>query len=280
MAKIMRYFINLFFIIFLALNIQHAWAAKLAIVIDDFGYRQHNEEQIISFSPNITIAVLPNSPNAKRIATIAHDSGNDVIIHLPMAPLGKQPLEKDTLFPSMNEAEVNRIVTSAVAKVPYAIGVNNHMGSLMTSNLTGMTNVMKVLSHYSMFFLDSKTIGKTQVKTAAGDYNIPVLTRDVFLDDQQKESAISQQFDLAVRLARKNGVAIAIGHPHPQTVNVLRSKIANLPVDIELTKLSQLVMPVSIPAQAPVKRKATLKDILGKCKKRIEEISNFKIEEE
>ncbi|MCO6544261.1 MAG: divergent polysaccharide deacetylase family protein [Gilliamella sp.] len=276
----MRYFINLFFTIFLTLNIQHAWAAKLAIVIDDFGYRQHNEEQIISFSPNITIAVLPNSPNAKRIATIAHDSGNDVIIHLPMAPLGKQPLEKDTLFPSMNEAEVNRIVTSAVAKVPYAVGVNNHMGSLMTSNLTGMTNVMKALSHYSMFFLDSKTIGKTQVKIAAGDYNIPVLTRDVFLDDQQKESAISQQFDLAVRLARKNGVAIAIGHPHPQTVNVLRSKIANLPVDIELTKLSQLVMPVSIPAQAPVKHKATLKDILGKCKKRIEEISNFKIEEE
>jgi uncharacterized protein len=272
----MRRFINLFFIIFLALNSNYVWAAKLAIVIDDFGYRQHNEEQIISFSPNITIAVLPNSPNAKRIATIAHNNGNDVLIHLPMAPLGKQPLEKDTLFPSMDEAEVNRIVTNAVERVPYAIGANNHMGSLMTSDLTGMIKVMKALSQYSIFFLDSKTIGKTQIKKAASYYNIPVLTRDVFLDAQQKESAISLQFDLAVKLARKNGVAIVIGHPHPQTINILKQKLANLPSDIELAKISQLI--TAIPAS--VNHKTTLKDILGKCKKRIEEISNFKIEEE
>ncbi|WP_085247691.1 divergent polysaccharide deacetylase family protein [Gilliamella mensalis] len=273
----MRHFINMIVVIsLLALNPYYVWAAKLALVIDDFGYRQRNEAQIIALSPNITIAVLPNSPNAKHIATIAHEHGNDVIIHLPMAPLGKQPLEKDTLFPTMSETEVNRIVTNAVERVPYAIGVNNHMGSLMTSNLTGMTHVMKVLSHHSMFFLDSKTIGKTQVKNAARNYNIPVLTRDVFLDDQQKENAISQQFDFAVTLARKNGVAIAIGHPHPQTVNVLRTKLANLPEDIELTKLSQLVMPIP----APVKHKITLKDIVEKCKKRIEEISNINIVEE
>ena len=86
-------------VLFLLFNANNVLAAKLALVIDDFGYRQHNEEQIISFSNNITIAVLPHSPNARRIATIAHEHGNDVIIHLPMAPLGKQPLEKDTLFP-------------------------------------------------------------------------------------------------------------------------------------------------------------------------------------
>ncbi|NUF49718.1 divergent polysaccharide deacetylase family protein [Gilliamella sp. ESL0250] len=267
-----RYFIIILIISLWALNTHSVWAAKLAIVIDDFGYRQHNEEQVISLSPNINVAVLPNSPHARRIANRAHDHGNDVIIHLPMAPLGKQPLEKDTLFPSMSEVEVNRIVTNAIEQVPHAIGVNNHMGSLMTSNLTGMAHVMKALSHYSMFFLDSKTIGKTQIKKAASYYNIPVLTRDVFLDDEQKESAISQQFDLAVKLARKNGVAIAIGHPHPQTINVLRTKLANLPEDIELTKLSHLI--TTIPTSA--KHKTTLKDIFEKCKKQIEELSNYK----
>ncbi|NUF28482.1 hypothetical protein GA0061081_1143 [Gilliamella bombicola] len=274
----MRCFIGLLVISLLVLNSPVLYAGQLVLVIDDFGYRQHNEEQIIGFSPLITIAVLPHSPNAKRIATMAHEHGNDVIIHLPMAPMNKQPLEKDTLFPSMNESEVKVIVDNAVERVPYAVGVNNHMGSLMTSNLSGMINVMKALSRYSMFFLDSKTIGKTQVKKAALDYNIPVLTRDVFLDDKQTESAISQQFDLAVKLARKNGVAIAIGHPHPQTVNVLRTKLANLPADIELVKLSQLITTVSDSVNH--KPKITLKEIIKKCKHRLEEIVNLKLVDE
>lgn len=253
----------------LLLCIQNAWAAKLAIVIDDFGYRQHNEEQIISFSPNITVAVLPNAPNAKRIATLAHNNGNDVIIHLPMAPMGKQPLEVDTLFPYMSENEINRIIKNAVDHVPYAIGVNNHMGSLMTSNFVGMEHVMQALANYSLFFLDSKTIGKTQVKAAASHYNISTAVRDVFLDDEQKESSIARQFDLAIAIARKNGSAIAIGHPHPQTVNVLRNKLAHLPADIELTRVSQLISP--LPVQP--KPKITILSIIEKYKKRFEEIS-------
>lgn len=258
-------------ILFLLFNANNVKAAKLALVIDDFGYRQRNEEQIISFSPNITVAVLPYSSNAKRIATIAHEHGNDVIIHLPMAPMGKQPLEKDTLFPYMSELEVKRIVDDAISRVPYAIGVNNHMGSLMTANLNGMHNVMKALSHYSMFFLDSKTIGNTQVKNAASEYNIAVIERDVFLDDQQKEYAIARQFDLAIKIAQKNGHAVAIGHPHPQTVNVLRTKLANLPDDIELLKVSQLI---TIP-RTKTKLKPTIKDIFEKYKKRFTDISNL-----
>ena len=258
-------------VLFLLFNTNNVLAAKLALVIDDFGYRQHNEEQIISFSSNITIAVLPHSPNARRIATMAHEHGNDVIIHLPMAPLGKQPLEKNTLFPYMSELEVKRIVDDAVSRVPYAIGVNNHMGSLMTANLNGMHNVMKALSHYSMFFLDSKTIGRTQVKNAASEYNIAVIGRDVFLDDQQKEYAIAQQFDLAIKIAQKNGHAIAIGHPHLQTVNVLRTKLANLPDDIELVKVSQLITT----PRTKSKLKPTIKDIFEKYKKRFTDISNL-----
>lgn len=266
-----RFIFTLIMTLFLS-NIQSVWAAKLVLVIDDFGYRQRNEEQIILLSPNITVAVLPNSPNAKHIATLAHNHGNDVIIHLPMAPMGKQPLEKDTLFPYMNEIEVQRIVTNAVERVPYAIGINNHMGSLMTSNLNGMQHVMKALSRYSMFFLDSKTIGKTKVKQAASEYNIPVIGRDVFLDDEQKENSIAHQFDVAVAIARKNGYAIAIGHPHPQTVNVLRSKLANLPIDVELTKLGQLITPLPSIKQP---KKVTLNDIVEKYKKLINDMYLF-----
>lgn len=232
-------------------------ASQLAIVIDDFGYRQQNEQKIISLSPNITIAVLPYSPHAKRMSTLANKQGNEVIIHLPMAPLSKQPLEKETLFPYMGEEEVNQIIANAVERVPYAIGVNNHMGSLMTSDLKGMEHVMKALNQYSFFYLDSKTIGKTQVMNAAQNYNIPVLVRDVFLDDKQNEIAIAHQFDIAIELARKKGQAIVIGHPYPQTVNVLTKKLSELPSDIQLVKLSQLIHPESLPEKPTL----TFKDI-------------------
>lgn len=216
-------------------------SAQLALVIDDFGYREHNEEQIISLSPNITVAVLPNSPNAKKMALLAHKKGNDVIIHLPMAPMGKQPLERDTLIPSMSEDEIHRIVSEAVEKVPYAIGINNHMGSLMTSDLIGMRKVMKSLSHYSLFFLDSKTIAKSQAIVAAKEYRVATVVRDVFLDDSQDEKSIALQFDLAIKQARKNGSAVAIGHPYPSTVKVLKDKLSHLPDDIQLIKVSTLV---------------------------------------
>lgn len=241
-------------------------AAKLAIVIDDFGYRKHNDEQIISLSPFITVAVLPNAPNAKQIATRAHENGNDVIIHLPMAPISKQPLEVDTLFPSMDERQIERIINNAVERVPYAIGVNNHMGSLMTADLAGMQRVMKALSNSAFFFLDSKTIGKSKVKESAAMYDVPIITRDVFLDDKQIESAISQQLDLAIAVARKRGEAIAIGHPHPQTVSALKNKLANLPADIELIKLSQLVTP------SPVKPKVTLTLIIETYQKKWQQV--------
>lgn len=109
----------------------------------------------------ISVAVLPDSPHAREMATKAHNSGHEVLIHLPMAPLSKQPLEKNTLRPEMSSDEIERIIRSAVNNVPYAVGINNHMGSKMTSNLFGMQKVMQALERYNLYFLDSVTIGNT-----------------------------------------------------------------------------------------------------------------------
>lgn len=111
---------------------------------------------------------LPLSPSlyypihrTPEMATKAHNSGHEVLIHLPMAPLSKQPLEKNTLRPEMSSDEIERIIRSAVNNVPYAVGINNHMGSKMTSNLFGMQKVMQALERYNLYFLDSVTIGNT-----------------------------------------------------------------------------------------------------------------------
>lgn len=218
-----------------------AYAGKLSIVIDDFGYRPAQENQVLQMPAAISVAVLPNAPHARDMATKAHQRGHEVLIHLPMAPLSKQPLEKDTLRPEMSADEIARIVREASEKVPFAVGLNNHMGSAMTSSLAGMQKVMQVLSHYNFYFLDSMTIGSSKSVQAAAGTSVKVIKRRVFLDDTQNEADIRRQFMRAVRLAQRDGSAIAIGHPHPTTVRVLQQMLPTLPADITLVRPSQLL---------------------------------------
>jgi len=217
------------------------YAGKLSIVIDDFGYRPAQENQVLQMPAAISVAVLPNAPHAREMATKAHQRGHEVLIHLPMAPLSKQPLEKDTLRPDMSAEEIARIIREAAADVPYAVGLNNHMGSAMTSSLPGMQKVMQVLDHYNFYFLDSMTIGNSQSTRAAAGTSVKVIKRRVFLDDTQNEADIRKQFTRAVRLAQRDGSAIAIGHPHPATVRVLQQMLPTLPADITLVRPSQLL---------------------------------------
>lgn len=224
--------------LFLSLS---AHAGKLSIVIDDFGYRPKEENKVLQMPTAISIAVLPNAPHAREMATKAHQGGREVLIHLPMAPLSKQPLEKDTLTPEMSSTEIERIIREASGKVPFAVGLNNHMGSKMTSSLPGMQKVMQVLNHYNYYFLDSMTIGNSQSIPAAQGTNVKVLKRRVFLDDSQDEASIRTQFTRAVKLAQRDGYAIAIGHPHPTTVRVLQQMLPTLPADITLVRPSQLL---------------------------------------
>lgn len=229
---------------------QSALAGKLAIVIDDFGYRPKEENQVLKMPAAVSVAVLPDSTHAREMAIKAHQTGHEVLIHLPMAPLSKQPLEKNTLSPEMSRDDIARIIQLAVDHVPYAVGLNNHMGSKMTSSLPGMINVMQVLNRYQFYFLDSMTIGNSQSVPAAKGTNVRILKRNVFLDDTPNDADIRQQFERAIRLARRNGSAIAIGHPHPATVRVLQQMLASLPPDITLVRPSQLLNGAALPSTA------------------------------
>ncbi|CAM3941026.1 divergent polysaccharide deacetylase family protein [Xenorhabdus thuongxuanensis] len=234
LSWILLFFTSLLF----TLNVQ---AARLAIVIDDVGYRVNEENKILQMPVTVSIAILPNSPYGRKMAEKAHQQGREILIHLPMAPLSKQPLEKNTLHPAMSRDEITRIIQDAIHKVPHAVGMNNHMGSAMTSNLSGMEKVMQVLSHRHLYFLDSVTIGNTQVTKAAMGTAVPVIRRNVFLDNIQTEAEIRYQLNSAIALARKRGSAVAIGHPHPTTIRALQQAITTLPDDIELVTPSMLL---------------------------------------
>ncbi|ORJ24887.1 hypothetical protein BS640_13850 [Rouxiella badensis] len=238
------------------LNVQ---AAKLAILFDDFGYQAKNENQVLKMPINVSVAIFPNAPDSQQMMEKAHQQGREILIHLPMQPISKQPLEKNTLTPDMSSQEVKRIVDQAIASIPYAVGINNHQGSKMTSSLSGMQNVMQAMAPHHLFFLDSMTIAGTKSVQAAQGTSVKVIKRNVFLDDVQNDAEIRHQFDRAIALARRNGFAIAIGHPHPTTVAVVQQELAHLPPDIQLVRPSDLLNatvsrdPRPVPMPAPAK---------------------------
>ena len=135
---------------------------------------------------------------------------------------------------------MNDRVKKAKAIVPNAIGMNNHMGSAATADATLMTYLMTALREQHLFFLDSRTIGKSVAGKIAKEQGVRVLDRHVFLDDSDNLADVQRQFQSAIQYARKHGTAIAIGHPRPNTVAVLKAGIKNLPDDIQLVSMGSL----------------------------------------
>lgn len=217
-----------------------AQAGKLAIVIDDIGYRMKEDKAIYALPKEVSVAIIPVAPYATARAKKAYEQKRDVLIHLPMQPKNKQqPIESGALMIGASEAKVAQLIQAARNQVPYAIGLNNHMGSGATADRTTMSYLMKVMAQQQLFFLDSKT-GPSVAAKVAKEFGVKALERNLFLDDSDTLTDVQRQFNAAIEYARKHGSAILIGHPRKNSVAVLEQGIANLPQDIQLVSMGSL----------------------------------------
>lgn len=229
------------FLLFFALFCPLVQAGKLAIVIDDIGYSLQEDNAIYRLPKAVAVAIIPSAPMATNRAKQAFAEKRDILIHLPMQPQNlRQPLEARALRPGMNATQVAELIRYAKEQVPHAIGLNNHMGSLATTDRPLMQHLMPVLAQEKLFFLDSKTAGNSVAYQTAKQTGIPALERHIFLDDSNLYSDVEHQFRLALNHARRHGVAIMIGHPRKNSIRVLQQGLANLPSDIQLVSISSL----------------------------------------
>ncbi|PJA24344.1 MAG: hypothetical protein COX57_09020 [Alphaproteobacteria bacterium CG_4_10_14_0_2_um_filter_63_37] len=195
---------------------------RLAVVIDDMGQLDPLDRRVVALPGVVTCSILPYAPHADTIARLAHDSGKPVFAHMPMeAVSGSTKTGPGTLYHTMDRQTLIQAVDAALDRVPGVEGVNNHMGSLLTADLDAMQVVMEALARRRVGFLDSRTTAQTVAQAQAQSHGIPNTKRDVFLDNEPDEIAIAIALRHAVDLARKRGYAVAIGHPHVETVAVL-----------------------------------------------------------
>jgi polysaccharide deacetylase 2 family uncharacterized protein YibQ len=197
--------------------------ARLAIILDDLGNDRGAAQAIFAMPYPLTLSVLPNHPHSVDIAQEATRRGFQVMLHLPMESMRNERPEAQELRPGMSAGDVSALVDNLLQAVPDVAGVNNHQGSQSTADAALMDELMPVLRERKLFYVDSRTTAATVAYDTAQRFGVRSGFRNVpFLDDVAEVSAVRKQLHLALQDARKKGDAIAIGHPHPATLQALR----------------------------------------------------------
>lgn len=216
----------------------------IGIIIDDLGYSRHDGLRALALPGPIAYSVLPHTPAARMLAEKAHELGKDVLLHLPMEAMdGNRALGEGAIMNAMTREEVLRTVIGNLASVPHAIGVNNHMGSLLTAQWQPMQWVMEALRDQGqLIYVDSRTTARTVARLAADEERLPFLSRDVFLDNERGADYVRRQFRELLGRAHRDGHALAIGHPRQDTLSVLEEVLPQLERQgIRLARLHDLL---------------------------------------
>ncbi len=216
----------------------------LSLVIDDLGYSLANGIAAIDLNGSHTYAILPGAAYSQKLARHAHQQNKEVILHLPMQSTRSTAAhEPQALNEAMDEDQLTTSVHALLAKVPFIRGVNNHMGSHLTGLDFFMRPVMDSIRGYnpSLYFLDSRTSPHSVAHTQALDAGLNSISRDVFLDGAPNPESIRLQFDIWLAKARSRGSAIAIGHPYPNTIDVLRARLPTTNSEFEILPVSRLI---------------------------------------
>ncbi len=209
-------------------KIPAAVKAKIAIVIDDWGYNLNNLHILDRIKYPLTCSVLPNLSYSGTVASELHARGFQIILHLPMEPHEKYRLEKNTIMTAMDEPTIRNIIEQDLANIVYAKGVSNHMGSRATEDARTMEIVFKELKKRRLYFLDSFVSSKSACSELAGRMGLAFARRDVFLDNKEEAGYIRQQLYKLKLKAKLYGRAIGIGHDRKITLEVLKEVMPQL----------------------------------------------------
>ena len=218
--------------------------ARVAIIIDDMGQDMAALAEIAGFGCPVGVAVLPGLRNSRETAERAEKAGLVVLLHLPMQPKGgsTRGLGPGALMEGMDGARMEKAVMDDLASVPGAAGVNNHMGSALTEDAAAMRSLMALLKARGLFFVDSRTSPYTVAVQEARERGVRAASRKVFLDDLDDPAEIRKQIDRLVKIAIRDGDAVAIGHPRKATLATLREELPGLRErGVAVVRVSELV---------------------------------------
>ncbi len=195
----------------------------LVLIIDDVGYGSSALEVLADSGLKLNFAVLPKSPRAVEEAEFVHNRGHEVLLHIPMEPIipGEDPVKAGAVMTYMSDEEIRGVVEEHVERIPFALGANNHMGSVATRNKRVMRAVLSVLAERGLYFVDSMTTHGSVSGQVAFELGVRFAQNRVFIDNRKELPYIKGQILYAARMSLRFPGYIAIGHVHPVTAEAL-----------------------------------------------------------
>jgi len=217
---------------------------RIAIVLDDLGLDEKSTRRAIALPRSITLSFLPYGRSSVGLAEEGLARGHEILVHIPMEPEGTADPGPNALLVGLPADEISMRLASQLDKFPGAIGFNNHMGSRFTADVRALLPVMREARARGLLFLDSRTTVNTFAAKVAEAAGATTVSRDIFLDYASGADGLLAQFDELEKTARMTGSAIAIGHPHELTFDVLETWVRGLDAKgIELVSISAMAEP-------------------------------------
>ncbi|HTK84022.1 MAG TPA: divergent polysaccharide deacetylase family protein [Patescibacteria group bacterium] len=204
-------------------------AAKIVIIIDDMGEDRVHTKQITELPGPLTLSYLPYPEHVAEEVAAGRKAGHEIMVHMPMEPMHAD-LETGDYFLTTEEPadEFMAHLNKNLAAFDGYVGVNNHMGSRLTTDRKSMDMVMAELHTRGLLFVDSRTVSASVAAESAAAHGLPQISRDVFLDDVPTIDAVRHQLSEVERVARRQGHAVAIGHPKAATIDALKEWLPTL----------------------------------------------------
>ena len=217
--------------------------ARIALIIDDIGFSFSRTRLFLDLKVPITFSILPRLFHSRDLAYEIHDKGHEIMLHQPMEPLSSQiDPGPGALYVGYGPTRIADIMEENIGNVPFAAGVNNHMGSRFTECHGEIKEALKVVRKKDLFFVDSLTSSRSMGYKTARGLHMPAAFRNIFLDNVPSESKILVQLDKLKRRAQKHGRAIGIGHPFPETAAAIGHFLDNIKDSgISLVHVSQVI---------------------------------------
>ena len=216
---------------------------RIALIIDDIGYSLYRAHQFLKLNIPITYAILPRLPKTHTLACEIHSEGHEIMLHQPMEPfnatLNPGP---GALYVGDDTELITNTLIENISDVPFAIGVNNHMGSRFTACKKEMKHTLDVIKKNDLFFVDSLTTNRSMAYQTARLLHIGIACRNVFLDNKTEEEAVFSSLMHLKKHALKYGNAIGIGHPYATTATAIKRFINDhMNAEISLVYVSSLI---------------------------------------
>jgi polysaccharide deacetylase 2 family uncharacterized protein YibQ len=200
----------------------------VAIVIDDVGIDRPRSKRAWELPGPLTLSFLPYAKDLREQARAARGRGHELMLHLPMEPIGRNDPGPNALLVSLTDNELKQRASQALDSFDGYVGVNNHMGSRFTTFRPGMETVLRLFKSRGLMFLDSRTTAQSVGDQTAQELGVPSIVRHVFLDDDESVDAVRRKLADVEAVARRQGFVVAIGHPHEATLQALAEWLPTL----------------------------------------------------